>query len=108
MSSKKRFLMVPNGDEKRVYQLEEFKGTVSPDKLPECPCCKTRLTPGFDICQFGMFEDKYKSYLLCWPCGKAFELDYAIPTYELFSKREQTQLFTSKKSHEVGSDRRER
>lgn len=108
MNNAKRWLRIPNGALEGLYQLELWTSELDPDKLPKCPCCQGELKPGYDICQWGMFEDNYRSYVICPSCVKAWELLYNVPTYAMFTKREQKRLFTSKKSSEAGSDRRER
>lgn len=81
MTKKPRFLRIPKGQDEGLYELTDWQRPVSLETVPNCPCCNERLKPGYDICQWGMFEDKYTSYLLCKSCGKAFELLYTVPTY---------------------------
>lgn len=113
MTEKKvRWIRVPDGAQQGLYQIAALSAPVNIDQPQHCPCCGEQLAPGVDICQWGLFEDHYLSYLICGKCAKAFELDYTVPTYELLSKREQKRcgLLLSKKSPGAsqGSDRRER
>lgn len=101
MSKTPRFLRIATGDNEGIYEIKNMSITGHLDNVPACPCCEQPLAPAYDICQWGMFEDKYWSYLLCKPCGHAFEMVYTIPTYELVSKAKQRSwgvLSTSKKS----------
>lgn len=43
-----------------------------------CPCCKKPLQGLLDIIQWGMWDDKYTTYLYCKDCDTAFEYKYQI------------------------------
>lgn len=101
MSNGPRFLRIASGDNEGLYEIKSISIAGHLDNLPQCPCCEQPLQPGYDVCQWGMFEDKYWSYLLCRACGHAFEAVYTVPTYDLVSKTKQKRwglLSTSKVS----------
>ena len=91
-STKARWLRVPTGSLEGLYELSHWNQPVDLEAKPVCPCCCQELAPGYDICQWGFLEDSYTSYVLCRPCGKAFELRYFVPTYAVISKKEQRRL----------------
>lgn len=41
-----------------------------------CPCCGEELRGLLDIVQWGMYDDRYITYLYCQECDKAFEYRY--------------------------------
>lgn len=43
-----------------------------------CPCCKEPLKALLDIIQWGMYDDKYITYLYCKDCDTAFEYRYKL------------------------------
>lgn len=100
--TKAKFLRIPSGKHEGMYQIKPWKGDIDMEKQPFCPCCGLNLEPAFDICQWGMFDDKYTTFIVCKPCAFAFKIEYSIATYALVSKQQQKAtgvlLSTSKKS----------
>lgn len=100
MSNKKVWLRISKGQLEGLYQVKPFIAEFHADELPHCPCCDGALLAAFDVCQWGFFDDRYRTYAVCKACGKAYTLDYSVPTYELVSKKAQRAaglLSTSKK-----------
>ncbi len=89
MRNKAKWLRISSGVLEGLYQIKPWQGDIDLTKIPDCPCCTKPLKPGVDICQWGMFDDEYHSYLICPECVTAFELYYRVPTYALVSKRAQ-------------------
>lgn len=99
VNKRSEWLRIPKGDDEGLYELTPWKRPINLATVPECPCCGVRLTPGYDICQWGMWEDKYTSYLLCKPCAKAFALNYVVPTYVYMTAKQQKRIFSVKAKH---------
>lgn len=92
MSKHAKFLRFPVGPVIGLFEIVEWKQPFDVEATFTCQCCGKELKTGMDICQWGMFEDSYTTYLICHDCGKAYEFTYAVPTYTIFSKREQKSM----------------
>lgn len=48
-----------------------------------CPCCNEPLHALADIIQWGMYDDRYITYLYCKPCDTAYEYRYKMSSLAL-------------------------
>ncbi len=99
MTKQAKFLRIPVGELEGLFEIAPWKGDINLEADFTCPCCLEKLRAGLDICQWGMFEDSYTTYLICRTCVKAWELSYKIPTYTLFSKAQQRKHSSVKAKH---------
>lgn len=90
MANKHRFFMLQKNGVRVIF---EIKGTVEAEPMSgiRCKCCEHELQPAADVCQLGMFDDSYITYMVCFECGVAWEYRYQVANYSLMSKREQKQ-----------------
>lgn len=99
MSNKTRFYFHHEGDTVIPLEIKRSFEAAPAEGPNKCPCCEADLKPLADICQFGLFDDDWRTYLVCHTCSLVIEYHYQIANYDLVSKREQKKsgLLISKK-----------